>query len=113
MRTGWKARVTIEPEFAAPLSFCYTNRMPTSEDRPDRRNVRNGMLLFLLYLLFYGGFVYLNAFRSDLMAKPSLGGINLATVYGLALIVVALILALVYMMLCRGNLASANSEDAK
>ena len=50
------------------------------------------MLLFLLYLAFYGGFVYLNAFRSDLMAKPSLGGINLATVYGLALIVVALVL---------------------
>lgn len=71
------------------------------------------MVLFLLYLVFYGGFVYLNAFRADVMSKPSFGGINLATVYGLALIVVALLLALIYMMLCRGNLASANSEDAK
>jgi hypothetical protein len=46
------------------------------------------------------------------MAKPSLGGMNLATAYGLALIVVALVLALVYMLLCK-NGGNNTSEDAR
>jgi uncharacterized membrane protein (DUF485 family) len=75
--------------------------------------MRWGLVLFFIYLLFYGGFVYLNAFRSDLMARPSIGGINLATVYGLALIVVALVLALIYMFLCRPNSSATHSEDAR
>ena len=74
--------------------------------------MRWGLVLFFIYLLFYSGFVYLNAFRSDLMAKPSFGGINLATVYGFALIVVALVLALIYMLLCKGPSANT-SEDAR
>jgi uncharacterized membrane protein (DUF485 family) len=86
--------------------------MPIPEDHPDRRSMRWGLVLFFIYLVFYGGFVYLNAFRSDLMAKPSLGGMNLATAYGLALIVVALVLALVYMLLCK-NGGNNTSEDAR
>ncbi|HTL30040.1 MAG TPA: DUF485 domain-containing protein, partial [Tepidisphaeraceae bacterium] len=86
---------------------------PMPDDHPDRRSMRWGLVLFFIYLLFYGGFVYLNAFRSDLMARPSIGGINLATVYGLALIVVALVLALIYMFLCRPNSSATHSEDAR
>ena len=87
--------------------------MPTPDDRPDGRNTRWGLILFFIYLLFYGGFVYLNAFRSDLMARPSLGGMNLATAYGIALIIVALVLALIYMLLCKPTPAAGTSEDAK
>lgn len=75
--------------------------------------MRWGLLLFFVYLLFYAGFVYLNAFRSDLMARPSLGGINLATVYGFALIVVAFALALVFMGLCRGRSSERDTEDTR
>jgi uncharacterized membrane protein (DUF485 family) len=75
--------------------------MPTREDRLISRASRYGLVLFFIYLLFYGGFVYLNAFRADLMARPSLAGVNLATMYGLALIIVAVVLALVYTFLCR------------
>ena len=87
--------------------------MPTPDDQPDGRNARWGLILFFIYLLFYGGFVYLNAFRSDLMAKPSLGGMNLATAYGLALIVVAIVLAIVYMLLCKPSEGESTSQDAK
>ena len=64
-------------------------------------NARVGLLLFAVYLALYGGFIYLSAFKREVMARPSVGGMNLATVYGLALIVAAFVLALVYMFLCK------------
>ena len=64
-------------------------------------NARMGLVLFFGYLALYGGFIYLSAFRRDVMARPSVGGVNLAIVYGFALIVAAFVLAVLYMFLCR------------
>jgi uncharacterized membrane protein (DUF485 family) len=64
-------------------------------------NTRIGVILFIVYVLFYGGFMALSAFRPNLMSQPFFGGANLAIVYGFALIVAALALAVVYMCLCR------------
>ena len=60
-------------------------------------------MLFLVYLLFYGGFVGLATFAPNALARPALAGVNLAVVYGFGLIVAALVLALVYMLLCRAE----------
>ncbi len=65
------------------------------------RNARYGLALFLLYLLFYGGFVLVNAFAPELMDLVLAGGVNLAIWYGFALIGAALALALVYAWLSR------------
>ena len=70
-------------------------------DRAISYNARVGLILFFVYLIFYAAFVYLSAFRGDLMAQPALAGVNLAVVYGFALILGAFLLALVYMILCR------------
>lgn len=67
------------------------------------RNARYGMVLFLAYLAIYAGFVGLNAIRPDLMELTPAWGLNLAVIYGLALIVIAMLLALVYCWLCRGR----------
>lgn len=64
-------------------------------------NRRAGAALFAVYLAFYGGFMALSAFRPELMSRPVLRGVNLAVVYGFALIAAALVLALVYMKICR------------
>jgi uncharacterized membrane protein (DUF485 family) len=64
-------------------------------------NTRMGVILFIVYVLFYGGFMALSAFWPEVMSKPFLRGVNLAIVYGFALIVAALVLALVYMQICR------------
>jgi uncharacterized membrane protein (DUF485 family) len=64
-------------------------------------NSRMGVMLFVVYVLFYGGFMALSAFAPDAMSKPFLGGANIAVVYGFALIAAALLLALLYMRLCR------------
>jgi uncharacterized membrane protein (DUF485 family) len=63
--------------------------------------------LFGLYLALYLGFMLLTAFRLDLMATTPFGGVNLAILYGLLLIVAALVLALVYMWRSRGAAGGA------
>lgn len=67
------------------------------------RNSRIGLSLFAVYLLFYGGFVGLNAFSPETMEMTPVAGVNLAILYGFALIVVAFVLALLYGALCRGE----------
>jgi uncharacterized membrane protein (DUF485 family) len=81
----FKAPVTREQEDAAVVAH----------------NTRMGVVLFIVYVLFYGGFVALSAFRHEAMAQPFIAGVNLAVVYGFALIVAALVLAVIYMKACR------------
>ena len=79
--------------------------MNTSESPSSQRqfNTRLGMILFVIYLLMYLGFVLINAFAPDVMDTITVAGLNLAIVYGFALIAVALVLALVYGLLCRSD----------
>ncbi len=69
------------------------------------RNTRTGLVLFGFYLILYCGFVLVNAFAPEMMEKTplsgSLSGINLAILYGIGLILVALVLSLLYGFLCR------------
>jgi uncharacterized membrane protein (DUF485 family) len=60
------------------------------------RDGKLGLALFAIYLLLYGGFVLLNAFSPEIMERTPLAGVNLAIWYGLALIVAAFVLALIY-----------------
>ena len=64
-------------------------------------NSRWGVILFFVYVLFYGGFMGLSAFYFDLMSRPALFGVNLAVVYGFGLILLAFLLAAIYMAVCR------------
>ncbi len=66
-----------------------------------RYNARIGMVLFGVYLLLYGGFVFLNAFAPETMELTPLAGVNLAILYGFGLIIAALVLALIYGWLCK------------
>ena len=64
------------------------------------RNARIGLILFVIYVVFYAAFVWLSAFRPAVMAKPFIGGVNLAVCYGFGLIIAAFVLAIIYMLLC-------------
>jgi uncharacterized membrane protein (DUF485 family) len=74
---------------------------PSDDERTVARNARYGNWLFVAYLLFYGGFVVASAFRPEWLDAVPVAGVNLAIVYGFALIIVALALALVYAWACR------------
>jgi hypothetical protein len=78
--------------------------------------MRLGVWMVLFYSLFYAGFVAINLLRPLLMEKTVLAGLNLATVYGFALIVVALLQALVYDGMCRARerqLTGSESGEAR
>lgn len=64
-------------------------------------NARVGFVLFLVYLLLYGGFVFLNAFAADVMEWTPVAGVNLAILYGFGLILAAFLLAILYGRLCK------------
>ena len=76
---------------------------PPHDEHPHivSRNARYGLFLFFLYVILYAGFVALSAFAPTRMASAPFGGVNLAVLYGFGLIVAALVLALIYMRLCR------------
>lgn len=67
----------------------------------DSRNARVGLLFFFAYVALYATFVYLSAFRADVMAMKPVAGINVAIWYGLGLIVAAIVLAVIYMFVCK------------
>jgi uncharacterized membrane protein (DUF485 family) len=72
-----------------------------SDLTPAQSKTRLGLIFFAVYGSAYTAFVLLSAFRPDVMARVSLGGVNLSVVYGMGLIVGAFALALLYCWLLR------------
>lgn len=95
---------------------------PTRKDPAAPYKMRLGLWMFLFYSLFYAGFVAINLLNPLAMGTIVFLGLNLATVYGFALIIVALIEALIYDGMCRqkeadfaraGNQSSDNNQERK
>jgi hypothetical protein len=74
---------------------------------------RLGVWMFVFYSLFYGGFVAINLGAPLLMESTVFMGLNLATVYGFALIIVALIQALVYDKMCHRQEVALGDDTHK
>jgi len=86
---------------------------PVGKDPAGPYKMRLGLWMFLFYSLFYAGFVAINLLSPLAMSKIVFAGLNLATVYGLLLIIVALIEALVYNALCHKKEAELEKPDAQ
>jgi uncharacterized membrane protein (DUF485 family) len=95
--------------------FDHHAAAPTELEPTSARATCYGRILFVLYALLYGGFVLINAFAPELMQRTPLGGINLAVLYGLGLILAAFVLAVFYDWLCRflANSPQQNEEAGK
>jgi len=79
---------------------------PLPEKEPEDaatsvRNSRIGLILFFIYSAAYFSFIALNAFRPSLMEETPFAGLNIAILYGLALIVGAFVMSILYGWLCR------------
>jgi uncharacterized membrane protein (DUF485 family) len=103
------------------LTFPTTNRIvmsspeSLSSDTPSAERLHNaalGLKLFVLYLVLYLGFVLINAFAANLMETEVFSGLNLAIVYGFGLIIFAIVLAMIYGLMCQREPVetSASSE---
>lgn len=79
--------------------------MATSETPSAARrwNTRLGLILFFIYLLLYLGFVLISAFAPQQMDQIVAAGLNLAVVYGFALIAIAFVMAMIYGVMCRND----------
>lgn len=74
---------------------------PGGRDPAAPYKARLGIRMFIVYSVFYAGFVAIGLLSPQSMGEVVFAGLNLATVYGMALIVVALIEALIYNVMCR------------
>lgn len=88
---------------------------PSESEEPEnvetiQRNTNLGLKLFAVYLILYGGFVFLNTFSPSRMEVVVFAGLNLAIVYGFTLIIAAFVLAIIYGWLCRNDLSSSKSD---
>ena len=92
---------------------------PAGKDPAGPYKMRLGIRMFIFYALFYAGFVAINILFTTAMGAIVVFGLNLATVYGILLIIVALIEALIYNYLCHkkemelAHLESQTSEVEK
>jgi uncharacterized membrane protein (DUF485 family) len=77
----------------------------------ERRKVRIGIRMTVLYSLVYGGFVMLSVFQPTWMGAPAVFGLNLAVAYGLGLIIIAFVFALIYNYLCRVSPTGVDSRS--
>jgi uncharacterized membrane protein (DUF485 family) len=64
-------------------------------------NARLGVAMFLVYFALYAGFILITTFKYEWMAHQVTAGLNLAIVYGMILIIAAVVMAIVYMLLCK------------
>jgi hypothetical protein len=87
---------------------------PVGKDASGPYKMRLGIWMFVFYSLFYASFVAINLLIPSVMGLIVFQGLNLATIYGFSLIIVALIEALVYDGLCRKKEAElAQAEEQK
>jgi uncharacterized membrane protein (DUF485 family) len=80
------------------------------QDNASEWKAKLGIKLFWLYSIIYMGFVGCAVFAPKLMKAPVLAGANLAVVYGMALIVFAIVLGLVYNHFCTKKETELNIE---
>lgn len=69
------------------------------KDNASGYKTRIGIWMFIVYTAIYVGFIAINTVKPSLM-DLTFGGLNLATLYGIGLIVFALILATIYNHFC-------------
>ena len=70
------------------------------KDNASEWKAKLGIKLFWLYCIIYMGFVGIAVFAPETMKTEVFAGTNLAIIYGIVLIVFAIILGLVYNHVC-------------
>lgn len=93
---------TVEIQFINLSIISTMSVNNTSEENQvlNKKKSRLGIRLFFVYFFFYAGFVAIGVFQYELLAIPILAGLNLAIVYGIGLIVFAVLLGIVYNHYC-------------
>lgn len=70
-----------------------------------------GLILFLIYGAVYASFVVINTFNPTAMGQIVFAGLNLAIVYGFGLIILAIVMGLIYNVICTRAEDRMNSPE--
>ncbi len=73
---------------------------PPDQEHAIDEKARLGVKLFIVYCLVYVGFVVVSTWKPKLMGAEILHGVNLAVIYGFGLIGLAIVMGLVYHLIC-------------
>ena len=69
-------------------------------DNAAAKKAKLGVKLFFVYTIIYAGFVVIGLTKPELMGLEFIGGLNIAIVYGFALIILAIVMGFVYNFFC-------------
>lgn len=81
-------------------------------DLASKKKAKLGVWFFFIYFIFYAGFVAIGVFNYELLSIKVLGQ-NLAIVYGIGLIVFAVILGIIYNVICTQYENQLNKIESK
>jgi uncharacterized membrane protein (DUF485 family) len=81
------------------------------EDKAISFKTTLGLWLFLLYVLVYIGFIWINVASPETMEVKVFAGQNLAVVYGFFLIALAFVMGIIYDILCTNKEDELNEKE--
>jgi len=82
------------------------------EDKAIAYKTKFGLWLFIIYVLVYVGFIWINVASPKTMATIVFAGQNLAVVYGFGLIALAFVMGIIYDYLCSQKEDELNVEES-
>jgi uncharacterized membrane protein (DUF485 family) len=83
------------------------------EDNAALRKSRLGLKFFFLYALVYAGFIVIGVFKPEMMGTRVAWGLNLAIIYGIGLIILAIFMGFLYHMACNRLESKLNHTQDK
>lgn len=88
-----------------------TQEVNHTQETSEQRKSNIGVRMTILYAIIYSGFVVLSVFFPAAMGAKAIFGLNLAIAYGLALIIIAIVFAIIYNALVKQPNARNTSSD--
>ena len=79
-------------------------------DKATDYKAKLGVYMFFTYVIIYAAFIVINVASPKIMGLIIFAGLNLAVVYGLGLILLAIIMGLIYNHLCTKKEDQVNVE---
>ena len=80
-------------------------------ENASKKKARLGVWFFFIYLFFYAGFVAIGVLNYELLAIEVVAGLNLALIYGIGLIIFAVLLGILYNYLCSKYEDDLNTKE--
>jgi len=80
------------------------------KDNSIPQKTKLGVILFLIYLFIYAGFVIIGTLFPKILGEEVIGSQNLAIIYGMGLIILAAVMGVVYNYFCTRYENKLNKE---